>query len=306
MTTTKRISPALLPPLKEALLHAFWYKVDLRAFVSLCLPERQLVAQLDWSGYKRNVIAVLVDTLASDQHKHFDSLLNLLIATADLADPTHLKSLEDGVKKYNVAVDALASLRSQTAPLRHYVAEKESAARRRDEERVRHAMKRGVAEQREKLKYQFFEIVKMGPQERGYALEKFLNALFDLFELNTRSSFRIAGEQIDGSFSHEGVDFIFEARWRDAKSELGDLDSFAGKIGRKLDNTLCLFLSMNGFEQSAVDSHSTHRPVMILMTGGDLMAVLDDRIDLPALIARKRRHAAQTGSVLVEASTLLS
>ena len=62
---------------------------------------------------------------------------------------------------------------------------------------------------------------------------------------------------------------------------------------------------MNGFEETAVLNHSTHRPIMILMTGADLVAILDGRLDLPELISRKRRHAAQTGNVLIEAHTLL-
>ena len=132
MARTQRISPALLPPLKEALLHAFWFKGDLRAFLTACLEDRQLVAQLDWTNYKRNVIAVLVDTLAADQHQYFDQLLNLLIATADLADPTHLKNLEGGAQKYVAAVDALSTLQNQAEPLRYHVQARDAAARRRD------------------------------------------------------------------------------------------------------------------------------------------------------------------------------
>ena len=86
---------------------------------------------------------------------------------------------------------------------------------------------------------------------------------------------------------------------------LADLDGFAGKVGRKLDNTLGLFISMNGFQDSAVETHSRQRPVMVLMTGSDLFAVLEGRFDLPELLTRKRQHAARTGEVLVDVATLL-
>jgi hypothetical protein len=73
-----------------------------------------------------------------------------------------------------------------------------------------------------------------------------------------------------------------------------------------LDNTLGLFLSMNGFQPNAVDLHSQGRPVMILMDGADLNAVLEDRIALPELLTRKRQHAARTGEILLGASAILS
>jgi hypothetical protein len=38
---------------------------------------------------------------------------------------------------------------------------------------------------------------------------------------------------------------------------------------------------------------------MIFMDGGDLMAVLEGRIDLGVLLLRKRRHAAQTGELFL-------
>ncbi len=33
------------------------------------------------------------------------------------------------------------------------------------------------------------------------------------------------------------------------------------------------------------------------MDGGDLMAVLEERIDFVSLLLRKKRHAAQTGNI---------
>lgn len=291
--------------MKEALLHAFWYRNDLRAFLMSCVSDRALIAQLDWTDYKRNIIAQLIDRLAADQHKYFDDLLNLLLATAEITDPTHLKAVEDGHSKYAAAVVAIESLRKQVEPYRTIRSEGELAAKRREEDQSRHEMKRAIAEKLEILKSDFYEIVKMSAQARGYALEKFLNQLFALFDMDAKGSFRIIGEQIDGAFTHEGTEFLLESRWRQEKSSVGDLDGFAGKIGRKLDNTLGVFLSMSGFEETAIDTHSTNRPVMILMTGADLSAIIEGRITLPQLITRKRQHAAQTGHVLIEAYTLL-
>ncbi len=97
----------------------------------------------------------------------------------------------------------------------------------------------------------------------------------------------------------EATDFLFEGKWQKEPIGTQDLDGFAAKVNRKLDNTLGLFFSLNGFSPTAVAAHSTGRPVVLLMTGEDLMAVLEARIDFVSLLLRKRRHAALTGQILL-------
>jgi len=302
--TTRRINPAVLHPLKEALVLAFWYKNDLRAFLTATLGRGELVAHLDWTDYKRSIVAQLVDSLAANQHRNFDDLLNLLLATADITDPSHLRRIEDGERKYADAVAALTALRKHVEPYRRLRDEEDEANRRREADRIRAEMQRAISDKLTELRAQFNEIVSLPPQPRGYALEKFLNGLFALFDIDAKAPFRIIGEQIDGAFTFEG-EFLLEAKWQNGKTPVADLDSFAGKVGRKLDNTLGLFLSMNGYEDSAIETHSRGRPVMILMDGADLSAIIEGRISLPDLLRRKRQHAARTGDVYIGAYTLL-
>ncbi|MFI6816104.1 hypothetical protein ACIBG7_27120 [Nonomuraea sp. NPDC050328] len=302
--STKRVSPAILHPLKEALALAFWYKKDLRAFLSSCLDRGELVAHLDWTDYKRSIVARLVDSLAADQHRHFDDLLNLILATADITDPAHLKRLEDGKVRYAEAVEALDTLRKQVGPYRRLRSEEEEAERRRTMDRAQAEMQQAFAEKLDVLRHLFHEIVSLPPQPRGYALEKFLNGLFALFDIDAKAPFKISGEQIDGAFTFES-EFLLEAKWHEEKAAVAALDSFKGKIDRKLDNTLGLFLSMNGYQDTAIQVYSHARPVMILMDGADLSAVIDGRIDLQELLRRKRQHAARTGEVFISAYTLL-
>lgn len=304
MVTTRRINPAALHALKEALVLAFWYKKDLRGFLTSCLGRGELIAHLDWTDYKRSIVAQLVDSLAANQHRHFDDLLTLILATADMTDPSHLKRIEDGERKYADALSALKTLRDLVEPYRKLRSEEEEANRRREADRIKAEMQQAISAKLEELRTSFYEIVALPAQQRGYALEKFLNGLFALFDIDAKAPFRIEGEQIDGAFTFEG-EFILEAKWQDAKTPVADLDSFAGKVGRKLDNTLGLFLSMNGFQDSAIQTHSRGRPVMFLMDGADLSAVIEGRISMPDLLHRKRQHAAQTGDVFVSAYTLL-
>jgi hypothetical protein len=302
---SKRVAPAVLQPLKEALTLAFWYKPDLRAFLQSVLGNRQLIAQLDWTGYKRTIVAQLVDSLASQQHKYFEDLLKLLLATADISDPAHLRRVDDGDQKYAAAVDALDTLRKQVGPYQRLRNDEEEAERRRATERaaaeIQHAMTKKIAD----LQVLFFELLRLDAQRRGYELEKLLNELFAVFDIDAKSPFRIYGEQIDGAFTFDGTEFLLEAKWQDAKTPVSDLDAFGMKISRKLDNTLGLFVSMNGFQQSAVDLHSQGRPTMILMDGSDLSAVLENRLGLPELLTRKRQHAAHTGEIFRSAYEIL-
>src|SRR4051794_10926204 len=146
----------------------------------------------------------------------------------------------------------------------------------------------------------FLELISSSDhQRRGYLLQDILRELFGLFDLDPKASFLIRGEQLDGAFTFDNTDYLLEARWQQGPVEPKELDAFAGKIARKLENTLGLFLAINGFSEAGVEAHSTVRPVMILMDGSDLMAVLEGRLDLLQLLLRKRRHAAETGKIFL-------
>ena len=49
----------------------------------------------------------------------------------------------------------------------------------------------------------------------------------------------------------ENNDYLFEGKWRKSYS-IQDMDAFSGKLARKLDNTLGLFCSIDGFSEDAV------------------------------------------------------
>jgi hypothetical protein len=160
--------------------------------------------------------------------------------------------------------------------------------------------------QLEKLNKEYCQLaISSNSQERGYSLEAILKQLFDLFDLDPKASFKIEGEQLDGAFTFDGADFLFEAKWQNELVRANALDSLASKVQRKLDNTLGLFLSVNGFSPDGIAAHSMGRKVVLLMDGSDVMAVLDGRIGFPELLKRKRRHAAQTGEIYLRYQDML-
>lgn len=302
---SKKVNPVAVHALNEALSLAFWYKPDLRAFLSTTLPDNNLIPRLDWTEYKRNTVRTLLMTMASDQ-KYQDDLLTLMLATADIGDPAHLKRLDDGEKKYKDAKVAIDDLKSKVEPYRALRQEAEETSRRIAEEHARAELRQAVSEKLSELKSLFYEVVSaQDPQSRGYSLEKLIGDLFALFDIDAKASFKISGEQIDGAFTYEGTDYLFEAKWQKTKSTVAELDTFAGKISRKLENTLGLFLSINGFEETALETHSQNGSAILAMDGADLALVLEDRVDLQDLLTRKKQHASRTGQIMLKASELV-
>ncbi len=142
------------------------------------------------------------------------------------------------------------------------------------------------------------------PQARGKAFEGFLNQLFGLFDLNPRAAYSLEREQIDGAFSFDTDDYILEARWRQEPIGREHLDVFKSKISRKGKNALGLYISVSGFTSDALQEYSASTP-FITLEGGDLMAVLDERIPLDELLHRKKRHANETGGCYFPASRMM-
>lgn len=141
----------------------------------------------------------------------------------------------------------------------------------------------------------------------GLALEKLLNDVFDHFSLQPRASFRVEGEQIDGSFVLDFETYLAEAKWTAERVPAADLYVFREKVEGKSAATRGVFLSINGFSEEAVPA-ITHgkQPLFFLMDGPDLLAVLQDQIELPELLRLKQRRLAEGGRVMVSARDLFA
>ena len=294
----KRLSPAAIVALKDALCAIYWYKSDLKSFIHSSVSDARILARLNWEDYKRQVVSDLIDTLCANQDNHLADLTRLCTQITELRSFEHLRRLDGGDEKARRAEQAVGQLRQLVEP--HQAARDEDVAIRERQRKAAEKLKANAAVRAklDELKQRYLRLATSpDAQARGYDLEGLLYDLFELFDLDPKASFRNLGEQIDGAFSLEGTDYLFEARWRDQRSDIGQLDAFAAKVTRKLENTLGVFLSINGFSQDAVAAHTKARPSIILMDGADLMAVLEERIDFVSLLLRKKRHAAQTGMI---------
>jgi len=144
---------------------------------------------------------------------------------------------------------------------------------------------------------------RLDPQARGFAFEKFLKALFDVFGLEARDPFRLRGEQIDGSFLLSNEVYLLEAKWQNAPIGAGDLHAFHGKIEQKAAWARGLFISYCGFSEDGIQAFGRGKRV-ICMDGLDLSETLSREMPLNHVLERKVRRAAETGFAFVRVRDL--
>lgn len=294
----KQLSAAAVLALKEALASVYWYKSDLRSFLQVCLSNPALVGSFDWSNYKWQVASDVVDYLVARPDKHLGDLTKLCYELCSFSDFSHLKQADDAPQKIERARGAVQRLKQLVEP--HQDLKKEQDEIRQRQEQAAAKLRQNVAVRQKlaeiKVRYMAL-VVSTDAQARGFELERVMYDLFELFDLDPKASFRNLGEQIDGAFSLAGTDYLFEAKWHKELVNKAELAAFSDKVNTKLENTLGVFLSINGFSADGVTAHQAGGASIILMDGGDLMAVFEERIDFVSLLLRKKRHASQTGNI---------
>ena len=141
---------------------------------------------------------------------------------------------------------------------------------------------------------QLIELADLAPQNRGFAFERFLKDLFDAYGLSARSSFRLIGEQIDGSFVLNKETYLLEAKWQNAPTGAADLHTFEGKLSQKASWSRGLFLSNSGFSSDGLQAFGKGKRI-VCMDGFDLSEMLRRRLSVVDVLEAKVRRAAETG-----------
>ncbi|MBM4273686.1 MAG: hypothetical protein FJ134_04370 [Deltaproteobacteria bacterium] len=296
--------PEVLHALKDALKNAYWYKNDLRLFLQACEVAPNILAKQAWHDpqeYKIKIVSRVIDDLVSSGDAGLGTIRRLIKALLDIPSFHHLETLEDGSAKVSQARRAVEHLR-EIATAHDEDLIKRRAKQSGLQEKLSQAFDRRVDELSD-LRARFFHLTTLEDhQQRGRLFEGFLYDLFVAHDLNPRAPFRIVGEQIDGAFEFEGTQFLLEAKWESSPLGAAPVDSFSKKVERKLENTLGLFLALNGFTEVGLAAIRGGRPSVILMDGQDLAIVLQGLFDLRDLLKRKIRHAAHSGDPFLRAS----
>ena len=145
-----------------------------------------------------------------------------------------------------------------------------------------------------KLIARLIQVSSLSPQKRGYEFEVFLNELFNAYGLAGRASFRLTGEQIDGSFVMHNETYLLEAKWQNSQTRAADLHTFEGKMGEKASWSRGLFVSNSGFSYDGLQAFGRGKR-LICMDGFDLSEMLRLKLSFIDVMDAKVRRAAETG-----------
>jgi len=294
----KQLSPAGMMALKEALCSVYWYKSELRGFLQLCLSNPGILSNFNWENYKRQIASDVVDHLVTNSAAHLGDLTKICYELCKITDFSHLRPLDDGPQKVEKARTAINQLKQLVEPHQDIKKEQDDIKHRQELAAKKLRDNAAVRQKLETIKTRYMALVGSdNAQGRGFELERVMYELFELFDLDPKASFKNLGEQIDGAFSLDGTEYLFEAKWHKDLVNKADLAVFSDKVRTKLENTLGIFLSINSFSPDGVAAHQAGGASILLMDGGDLMAVFEERIDFTSLLLRKKRHAAQTGHI---------
>ena len=158
---------------------------------------------------------------------------------------------------------------------------------------------------RQELKAELVEISTLTPQERGFRFEEFMAHLFDAFNLAPRKSFRLTGEQIDGSFKLEGETYLLEATWQSEQIGEEKLLIFQGKVSGKAQWSRGLLISYSGFSIDGMEAFAKgKRTNIVCMDGLDLYYILEGKLDLRSVLEQKVSKAAETNQACVSVREL--
>lgn len=139
------------------------------------------------------------------------------------------------------------------------------------------------------------------PQKRGYEFETYLYKLFQAFDLEPRGSFKIVGEQIDGSFILHNEVYLLEAKWTKTPIDKSDLVIFNEKVSSKSGFTRGLFISLSGYTDEAIKTLANGRTVnIVLMSVAELGSALSMQNNLSTMLWEKIRILAEEGKCYTE------
>lgn len=200
-------------------------------------------------------------------------------------------------------IRALEDLKSKAEADRKEGAEKRAAeehkkAKARSEaERSREIAREARQTSRDLLRDRFLSLIaESNAQARGYLLETFLNELFELEGLDPKKSFRLVGEQIDGSFVWRNRTCLVEAKWVKEPVAGVDFGAFSYKIEGKTADTRGLYISINGYSIEAIQGMNAKGALkFVCIDGAHIMRALHSYDGLPPILGRVWRHADETG-----------
>jgi hypothetical protein len=266
----------------------------------------KLINEQDWSLYKWKILTPIVDSLNASEGG-LAPLRKIIRETLAYSDCSHLLRYPDGKSKKIEAEQSVKSLQALVLEFDEDITNKKKELEAIKKRRQDNQARRGFDSELAALKKRFYDYMSDSDvQARGFGLEDILYDLFVLFDLDPKGAFRRTGEQIDGAFSLDAEHFLLEAKWQRAPVILSDLRDLDGAVGSSLDNTLGLFISINGFSETAIAGYlEGNRPRIICMDGEDLTMAFEAMFDFSEMLKRKKQIAVQNRRIFAKATNIL-
>jgi Arc/MetJ-type ribon-helix-helix transcriptional regulator len=292
----------ILDLLETALAEAFPYHSSLDNFVLRCGVPAPRVAKVREHAEKRNQLS---GRFAKAPKRFVAQEMLRELGSGSPGDDRMLAVLVTAFCKGSfpnaspaarAAINALAE--SRTAEQRE--AEERRAEFRRQQraiEREQESADAATATERQQLHQSLLSLNEhLDHQQRGYAFERFLNAFFEFEALSPRGSFKIVGEQIDGSFSWATRTHLVEAKWVKEPVAGAEFGAFIYKIAGKTADTRGLYTSVNGYSPQAIESLNTKGELrFVCIDGAHLLRALNPGRDFKKILEILWRHASETG-----------
>ncbi len=134
-------------------------------------------------------------------------------------------------------------------------------------------------------------------QQRGFDFERLFFDMLELEQFEFTRPYKNTGEQIDGFFKYEKFDYLVDIKWEKEVAKQNFFSIFDGKIRGKAQSTRGLLISVNGFCSNAINKYSGDSPRILLMDGGDMMMILEDRISFSDCLKSKIDAFVRKGEI---------
>lgn len=304
---------ATLQHLEDALSECFRYHAALDSFLlrsglpSARLAESRELAENRASGRfgkapKRYVAQIVLQDIAT-MGAEGDRIIAAMVTS--LLQMTFPDANETALSAVQALQSKIRSDKEVRAEQREAEQRAAANAKRRDE-RIREAARAGRTAQRDSLRDRFIGLTgETNAQSRGYLFETFLNDLFDFEGLDPRKSFRLVGEQIDGSFNWRSRTYLVEAKWTQAPAAGLEFGAFNYKLEGKTVDTRGLFISVNGYSTDAITGMNSKGALkFVCIDGAHLMRALSSDDGLAPILERVWRHADETGEAYLPVSKI--
>jgi len=297
----KKLAPTFVALTQDACLKAFWTKDALRTFLKMHKISDAFLNKLNERETKHRFLAQLFYALADPKKDRGSVILSMAISLTTMNHFPDLERWEDSPAKIRNAKEAVARLKVEVDKIQINLEEEKRRQQRRIDAEERRQATIAAQDTIGKLTQRLTELIpKQGTQDGGYAFEDWFYDLAQFFDINSRPPYRTGGRQIDGALTIDGTTFLVESKFTGRKTGAQDIDIFMGKVKRKADNTMGIFVSMAGYTEDAIEEASQDKtPILLLDYSHIYNFVLSNRMSLDDVIRRIKRHASQTGEAFL-------